>query len=323
MILKNPVVASAGPLTGDLETLQRLEQLGVAAAVFPSLFEEQICHDEQRIHALYEFQSYASAESLSYFPRLKDYNVGPREYLKRLETAKKSVSIPVIGSLNGSSTGGWARYAKLIQEAGADALELNIYLVATDPEMSAADVEWRYIDLVATVHDAVQIPVAVKIGQQFSNLTNFVPRLAQAGAKGVVLFNRFLEPDVDLETLRITPSLVLSNRHELRAPLRWIAILRDQVSMSLAATSGIHYPEDVIKLLLVGADVCMITSTLLRHGVEYVGEMIPAIQKWLDEHEYESVEQMKGSMSYGNCPDSGSLERANYMKAIVSYTAAQ
>jgi dihydroorotate dehydrogenase (fumarate) len=323
MRLKNPVVASAGPLTGDLETLQRLEQLGVAAAVFPSLFEEQICHDEQRIHALYEFQSYASAESLSYFPRLKDYNVGPREYLKRLETAKKSVSIPVIGSLNGSSTGGWARYAKLIQEAGADALELNIYLVATDPEMSAADVEWRYIDLVATVHDAVQIPVAVKIGQQFSNLTNFVPRLAQAGAKGVVLFNRFLEPDVDLETLRITPSLVLSNRHELRAPLRWIAILRDQVSMSLAATSGIHYPEDVVKLLLVGADVCMITSTLLRHGVEYVGEMIPAIQKWLDEHEYESVEQMKGSMSYGNCPDSGSLERANYMKAIVSYTAAQ
>jgi dihydroorotate dehydrogenase (fumarate) len=323
MVLKNPVVASAGPLTGDLDTLRQLEQLGVAAAVLPSLFEEQICHDEQRIHALYEFQSYASAESLSYFPRLKDYNVGPREYLKTLETAKKSVSIPVIGSLNGSSPGGWARYAKLIQEAGADAIELNIYLVATDPEMSAADVEYRYTDLVATVHDAVQIPVAVKIGQQFSNLTNFVPRLAKAGAKGVVLFNRFLEPDVDLETLRITPSLVLSNRHEMRAPLRWIAILRDQVSMSLAATSGIHYPEDVIKLLLVGADVCMITSTLLRHGVEYVGEMIPAIQKWLDEHEYESVEQMKGSMSYGNCPDSGSLERANYMKAIVSYTAAQ
>lgn len=319
--LKNPIVASAGPLTGDLDTLRRLEQLGVAAAVLPSLFEEQICRDEQRIHALYEFQTYASAESLSYFPKLKDYNVGPHEYLRLLETAKKSVAIPVIGSLNGSTPGGWSRYAKLIQGAGADAIELNIYFIATDPEMTSADVEWRYIDLVAMVCDAVKIPVAVKIGSQFTNLTNFIPRLAQAGAKGVVLFNRFLEPDIDLETLRITPQLVLSNRHELRAPLRWIAILRDQISISLAATGGIHYPEDVIKLLLVGADVCMITSTLLRHGVEYVGEMLTAIRKWLDENGYNSMEQLKGSMSYGNCPDSGNLERANYMKAIVSYTA--
>lgn len=321
--LKNPVVASASPLTGDLETLKRLEQFGAAAAVLPSLFEEQICHDEQRIHMLYEFQTYSSAESLSYFPHVKDYNVGPNEYLKMLETAKKSVSIPIIGSLNGSTPGGWARYAKLIQEAGADAIELNIYFVATDPEMSSSDVEWRYIDLVSTVHEAVKIPVAVKIGCQFTNLTNFVPRLAKAGAKGVALFNRFLEPDIDLEALRVNPSLVLSNRHELRAPLRWIAVLRDQVPISLAATSGIHYPEDVIKLLLVGADVCMVASTLLRHGVEYVEEMVKAIQMWLDEHEYESVEQLKGSMSYGNCPDAGNLERANYMKAIVSYTAAK
>jgi dihydroorotate dehydrogenase (fumarate) len=321
--LKNPLVASAGPLTGDSDTLRRLEQLGIGAAVLPSLFEEQICHDEQRVHALYEFQTYASAESLSYFPKIKDYNVGPREYLDMLETAADSLSIPVIGSLNGSTPGGWARYAKLMQEAGADAIELNIYFIATHPEMTSADVEWRYIDLVATVRDAVKIPIAVKIGSQFSNLTNFIPRLVQAGASGVVLFNRFLEPDIDLESLRITPHLVLSHRHELRAPLRWIAILRDQVKISLAATSGIHYPEDVIKLLLVGADVCMMTSTLLRHGVEYVSEMLAAIQNWLDEHEYESVEQLKGSMSYGNCPDAGNLERANYMKAIVSYTAAQ
>jgi dihydroorotate dehydrogenase (fumarate) len=319
--LKNPIIASAGPLTGDLDSLRRLEEFGVSAAVLPSLFEEQICKDEQRIHALYEFQTYTSAESLSYFPKLKDYNVGPHAYLRLLETAKKSVTIPLIGSLNGSTPGGWSRYAKLIEDAGADAIELNIYFVATDPEMTSADVEWRYIDLVATVCDAVKIPVAVKIGSQFSNLTNFIPRLAQAGAKGVVMFNRFLEPDIDLESLRITPLLVLSNRHELRAPLRWIAILRDQVSISLAATGGIHYPEDVIKLLLVGADVCMITSTLLRHGIEYVGEMLPAIQKWLDENGYHSMEQLKGSMSYGNCPDSGNLERANYMKAIVSYTA--
>ncbi len=206
LTLKNPVVASAGPLTGDLDTLRRLEQLGVAAAVLPSLFEEQICRDEQRVHALYEFQTYSSAESLSYFPRVKDYNIGPREYLDMLEAAKKAVSIPVIGSLNGSSPGGWVRYAKLIEEAGADAIELNIYFVATDPTMSSADVEGRYLDLVSTVHEAVRIPLAVKLGSQFSNLTNFVPRLAQAGAKGVVLFNRFLEPDIDLETLRITPS---------------------------------------------------------------------------------------------------------------------
>jgi dihydroorotate dehydrogenase (fumarate) len=320
--LKNPVVASAGPLTGDLDTLRQLEQAGVAAAVLPSLFEEQICRDEQRIHLLYEHQTYSSAESLSYFPHVNDYNVGPDGYLRLLETAKKSVSIPVIGSLNGSTPGGWARYAKLIQQAGADAIELNIYFVATDPEMSALDVEQRYIDLVAAVSEVVTIPVAVKLGAQFTNLTNFVPRLAQAGAKGLVLFNRFLEPDIDLEKLQITPSLVLSHRHELRSPLRWIAILRDQVSLSLAATSGIHYPEDVIKLLLVGADVCMITSTLLRHGIEYVVEMIKAIQNWLDEKSYDSVEQLKGSMSYGNCPDSGAFERANYMKAIVSYTAA-
>jgi dihydroorotate dehydrogenase (fumarate) len=321
--LKNPLAASAGPLTGDLDTLRRLEQLGIAAVVLPSLFEEQICHDEQRIHALYEFQTYASAESLSYFPKVKDYNVGPREYLDMLEKATKSLSIPVIGSLNGSSPGGWARYAKLMEEAGADAIELNIYFVATDPEMTSGDVERRYIDLVATVHDAVRIPLAVKIGSLFSNLTNFIPQLARAGASGVVLFNRYLEPDIDLESMRIAPHLVLSHRHEFRAPLRWIAILRDQVSMSLAATSGIHYPEDVIKLLLVGADVCLMTSTLLRHGVEYVTEMLSAVQKWLDERGYESVEQMKGSMSYGNCPDAGNYERANYMKAIVSYTAAQ
>jgi dihydroorotate dehydrogenase (fumarate) len=321
--LKNPVVASAGPLTGDVDTLRQLEHAGVSAAVLPSLFEEQISRDEQRVHLFYEHQSHAIAEALSFFPHLSDYNVGPHEYLTMLETAKKSVSIPLIGSLNGSSPGGWARYARLIQEAGADAIELNIYFVATDPATSSADVELRYIDLVATVRNVVTIPIAVKLGPQFTNLTNFIPRLAQAGANGVVLFNRFLEPDLDLEKLQIVPSLVLSNRHELRAPLRWIAILRDQVELSLAATSGIHYPQDVIKLLLVGADACLITSTLLRHGVEYVTEMIKAVQSWLDEREYESVEQLKGSMSYGNCPDSGQYERANYMKAIVSYTAVR
>lgn len=321
MPLKNPMVASAGPLTGDLESLRRLEQAGIAAVVLPSLFEEQITHDEQRLHAVYEYQAYSTAESLSYFPEIKDYNVGPRKYLQLIEEAKRAVSIPIVGSLNGSSPGGWARFAKLFQDAGADAIELNIYFVPTDPHETAYDVESRYLELVATVRQAVTIPVAVKLGAQFTNLPHFVSRLVQAGANGVVLFNRFLEPDIDLATLQVTPQLVLSSRHELRLPLRWIAILRDQLAISLAATSGVHYPEDAIKLLLVGADVCMMTSALLKHGADYVNEMVQGIQNWLDVNDYDSVDQLKGSMSYGNSPDSGQWERANYMKAIVSYTA--
>jgi dihydroorotate dehydrogenase (fumarate) len=322
MSLKNPIVASAGPLTGDVEFLQRLEQAGVAAAVLPSLFEEQINRDEQRLHALYEFQNYASAESLSYFPKLKDFNVGPHQYLQLVEEAKRSLSFPVIGSLNGSSPGGWARYAKLIQEAGADAIELNIYFVATDPEQTSADVEGRYVELVSTVRDTVQIPIAVKIGPQFSSLCNFIPRLIKCGANGVVLFNRYLEPDVDLESLTVVPQLALSNPNEMRAPLRWIAILRDQISVSIGATSGIHTFADIAKLLLVGADACLITSVLLRKGADYVADLLSQLQEWLRTNGYDSVEQMKGSMSRGNCANAGDLERANYMKAIVSYTAA-
>lgn len=318
--LKNPVIASAGPLTGDFDSLRRLEDHGVAAAVLPSLFEEQIVLDEQRINALEEYQTFSSAESLTFFPQVKEFSVGPQEYLGLIARAAEELSIPIIGSLNGSSPGGWVRYAKLIEEAGAHALELNIYFVPTDPNQSAADVEQRYLDFVARVRNAIQIPIAVKIGAQFTNLTNFVPKLAKAGADGIVLFNRYLEPDIDLDSLQLMPQLVLSHRHELRAPLRWIAILRDHASMSLAATSGIHYAEDAIKLLLVGADACLVTSTLLRHGIEYVDELQRGIQQWLDEHQYESVEQLKGSMSHSNAPDASNLERANYMKALVSYS---
>jgi dihydroorotate dehydrogenase (fumarate) len=321
MSLKNPIVAAASPLTGDLDTLRQLDHAGVAAVVLPSLFEEQISRDEQRVHALYEYQSFSSAESLSYFPELRECSVGPRDYLRMLEAAKQTMTVPVIASLNGCSPGGWVRFAKLLEESGADAVELNIYFVPTDPGLTSAEVEARYVDLVATIRQAIKIPVAVKIGAQFTNLANFAARLAKAGANGVVLFNRYLEPDIDLHTLQITPQLVLSTRHELRLPLRWIAILRDQLSISLAATSGVHYPEDVIKLLLVGADVCMIASSLLKHGVDYVSELTREVQNWLDVNGYDSVDQLKGSMSYGNCPDSGQLERANYMKAITSYTA--
>jgi dihydroorotate dehydrogenase (fumarate) len=319
--LKHPVMAAASPLTGDLDTLRQLELAGVSAVVLPSLFEEQICHDEQRIHALYEYQAYTFAESLSYFPELKETTVGPRDYLDMLESAKQIMSVPVIASLNGSSPGGWVRFAKLMEDSGADAIELNIYFVPTDPKVTAREVEVRYVDLVSTVRQAVKIPLAVKIGAQFTSLPNFVSQLAKAGANGVVLFNRYLEPDIDLAALQVKPQLVLSTRHELRLPLRWIAILRDQLSISLAATSGIHYPEDVIKLLLVGADVCMIASALLKHGVDYVSELVRELQNWLDVNGYDSIEQLKGGMSYGNCPDSGQLERANYMKAITSYTA--
>lgn len=318
--LRHPIVAGASPLTGNLDSLKRLEQAGVAAVVLPSLFEEQIVQTELQLDALYEFNAGTFAESLTYFPELREYNTGPRDYIKLLKLAKKSLGVPVVASLNGSSPGGWVRFAKQLEDAGADAIELNIYFVPTDPRMTSEEVERRYADLVAFVKNAVSVPVAVKIGAQFSSLCHFARQLADSGADGLVLFNRYLEPDINLSSLQITPHLVLSTRNELRLPLRWIGILRDQIGASLAASSGIHFPEDAVKLILVGADICMMTSALFKHGVEYVAEMVREVENWLEINDYISVEQAKGSMSYSNCPDSGQLERANYMKAITSYT---
>lgn len=320
LALKNPLGASAGPLTSDLDTLRRLEAAGVSMAVLPSLFEEQIRHDEQEIARLYEYQADSFAEALSFFPEFEDYNTGPRNYLKHIEAAKRAVAIPIIGSLNGCSSGGWTRYAKDIQSAGADALELNIYFVPTDPKMTAADVEQRYVNLVAQVCQSVSIPVAVKIGPNFSSLPHFAGRLVAAGASGLVLFNRYLEADIDLETLRFKPDLVLSNRHEARVPIRWIAILRDQIRASLAATGGVHRVEGVIKLLLAGADITLMTSILLMKGPDFVRTLLVDLARWLEEHEFSSVEQLKGSMSRKNCENSGDLERANYMHALVNYS---
>lgn len=320
--LKNPLAASASPLTGDLDSLRRLQDAGASAAVWPSLFEEQIEHEQMELDRLYTQRVDTYAESLTYFPEPEDYHTAPSDYLKGMEEAKKALTIPLIGSLNGSSRGGWVRYAKLIQEAGADALELNIYFVATDPAMASAEVEQRYVDLVADVKQSLSIPLAVKIGPYFSGLPHFAGQLVEAGADGLVLFNRFLEPDVDLEELQFRPSLLLSNRSELRLPLRWIAILRDQVSISLAATSGVHHTEDVIKALLVGADVTMVATALLQRGAGYLAQMVHELENWLEENEYESVEQLKGSMSRIHCSDPSQLERANYMKALVSYTDA-
>lgn len=322
MKLKNPLgVAACPPLTGNVEMLKRLENAGASVAVLPSLFEEQVEYEEAQVHALYEFQTESFAESLTHFPELDDYNTGPDQYLRHVEEAKKAVSIPIIGSLNASSDGGWMRYAKLIEDAGADALELNIYFVPTEPEMTAHDVEQRYVDLVAKVCQSVSVPVAVKIGQNFTALPHFAQQLAGAGAEGLVLFNRYLESDIDLETLHFKPDLVLSNRHEARVPIRWIAILRDQLKASLAATSGVHRMQGVVKLLLAGADVTMMASILLMKGPEFLVQLLEEVRLWLEENEYDSVEQLKGSMSRGNAPDPGALERANYMKALVSYSS--
>lgn len=318
--LKNPLVASAGPLTGNLESLRQLDDSGIAAVVLPSLFEEQIEHDELEINRMYEFQSDSYAESLSYFPELRDYGKGSREYLELVDDAKRIVSVPVIASLNGQSPGGWTRYARMLQDAGADALELNVCFVPTDCGMEGAEVERRYVDLVAEVRQSVSIPLAVKIGSQFSSIPNIAFRLATAGADGLVLFNRFLEPDLDLESLEIVPDLILSQRHEVRLPLRWIAILRDQLRCSLAATSGIHDVSNVVRVLLVGADVAMMTTGLLKHRPACVAPVLNELGNWLAEHEYESVEQLKGSMSRANCPNPSMFERANYMKALAIYT---
>jgi dihydroorotate dehydrogenase (fumarate) len=321
MEIATPIVAAASPLTGNLRTLQRLERAGAGAVVLPSLFEEQIEHEEVEIQRLLDYGAENSPEVTGYFPELQEYRTGPVSYLKLIEEAKEKLSIPVIASLNGSSTGGWIEYAKLMQQAGADAIELNIYFVATDPEVSGSDVERRYVDLVLAICKEVNIPVAVKVGPFFSSMANMAVRLESAGAAGLVLFNRFLQPDIGLEDLEVVPTVQLSREEELRLPLRWIAILREHIKGSLAATSGVHSAEDVTKLVLAGADGVQIASSVLRRGPEFLTELRDGLTRWMEENEYESVEQMKGSMSQANIPDPEAFERANYMEALRSYTA--
>lgn len=319
--LKNPLVVSACSLSGKLDSLKRFEDAGAAAAVLPSLFEEQIEHDQMAVNDLYESTVGRFPEALSFFPEVEDYDTGPESYLKLVEDAKRTLSVPLIASLNGTSTGGWVRYAKLIQEAGADALELNVYLIATDPEVSSEQVEARYLELVSEVRRSISIPLAVKIGPFFSSLPNMARRLAAAGADGLVTFNRFLQPDIDLETLRVAPRLVLSTNDELRLSLRWVAILRPLLPRtSLAGNSGVHTAEDVLKLLLAGADVAMFASTLYKQGPDHIQTLLGGVKAWLEEKEYESVEQLKGSLSQVNAPDPGAFERANYIKTLINFT---
>lgn len=321
MRLAHPIVPSASPITGKLDVLRRLQDAGASAVVLPSLFEEQITYEEQEMQRLAEFAAESFAEAtFGYFPEMQDYNTGPGSYLKLIEDAKAALDIPVIASLNGSSVSGWLKYAKKIEEAGADALELNVYFVPDDPSASGAEVEERYLDLVRACRQSVAIPMAVKVGPYFSSVANMVGRIANAGANGLVLFNRYLMPDMDLESLTVTPALKLSDPSELRLPLRWIALLRGKVPVSLALSSGVHSAADALKAILAGADVAMMTSSLLRHGPEYVTTVLDGVRSWLDEHEYLSVEQAKGSLSEEAAPNPEAFSRANYMKALVSYT---
>jgi len=321
LTLKNPLVVAACPLTESADNLRRLEDAGVAAAVLPSLFEEQIEHDEQEISRVYEHGAESFPEALSYFPEMDDYRIGPDSYLQRIEAAKKAVSMPIVASLNGTSQGGWIRYARLMQDAGADALELNVYFIAADTEMTGQDVESQYLDLVAAVKKSVSIPLAVKVGPYFSSPGYMARRLVEAGADGLVLFNRFLQPDIHLDTLETSPRLVLSTPYESLLPLRWIAILRGRIKAYLALTSGIHDADGMLKALLAGADVGMIASVLYKKGgFDQVGAMLRGMQEWMEEREYESVSQMRGSMSQANCPDPAAFERGNYMKALTSFT---
>ena len=320
--LANPVVASASPLTGSVDSLKRLEDAGVAAVVLPSLFEEQIEHEEMAAHNLMLYGAELSPEARGFFPEMQPHDSGAARYLKLIGDARKALSVPVIASLNGYTPGGWTRIAKQFEEAGAHAIELNVYFLAADPADTGAAVEQRYVDLVASVRAATRVPVAVKVAPYFSAMASMAVRLVQAGASGLVLFNRFVQPDIMLDELEVAPHLVLSTSDELRLALRWIAILHGRVEASLAATGGAHTADDVIKVLLAGADCVMVASSLLMKGPQHVDTLVRGVEAWMREREYESVAQMKGSLSQRSCPDPDAFERSNYMKALKSYTSA-
>ena len=317
--LRSPLVASPSPLTGELDGLRRLEAAGIGAVVLPSLFEEQLTHDQLELDRLLETTSDHTGEALSYFPDLEDYNTGPWSYLDHITQAKRALSVPVIASLNGITPGGWVGHAKRMRDAGADAIELNLYTVATDPRVSAAELEARYLDLVADVRAAVSIPLAVKLSPFFTALANFAVRTEEAGADGLVLFNRFYQPDLDLDSRDVVPRLVLSTSEELRLPLRWIAILHRQVPASLAASTGVHTAEDVVKVLMAGADVAMMTSALLLHGPEHLRAVEAGLRDWLEEHGMQSVGHVRGMRSQCSVRDPGAWERANYITMLSSH----
>jgi len=317
--LKNPLVASSSPLTEKVENVKRMEEAGVSAIVMYSLFEEQIIHESLELDYFLNQGTESFAESLTYFPNMGRYTLAPDKYIERLERTKKAVSIPVLGSLNGVSTGGWTSYARKIQDAGADGLELNMYYLPTDIDMTSDLLEQTYLRLVSDIRSTVKIPLAVKLAPYFTALPNFAKRLADAGVDGLVLFNRFYQPDMDLENLEVVPNLVLSSSNDLRLPLRWIAILYGKVKADLALTSGVHTAEDALKALMAGANVAMTTSAILKSGMQAVPSILKGMEEWMVAHEYESVTQMRGSMSQGAVADPAAFERANYMKVLNSF----
>jgi dihydroorotate dehydrogenase (fumarate) len=317
--LKNPLVASASPLSKKVDTVKELEDAGVSAVVMYSLFEEQITHESQALDYFLNRGSESYAEAMTYFPEMEDYNIGPDSYLKLISKIKQSVDIPVIGSLNGVSTGGWVEYAKKIEQAGADALELNIYYIPTDVKIVSKELEDAQIELVANVKKQLSIPLAVKLSPYYTTLPAFAKRLSNAGADGLVLFNRFYQPDIDTETLEVIPSLNLIDSNDLRLPLRWVAILHGKVKADLALTSGVHNEKDVLKAMMAGANVVEITSEFLANGIGRATEILSGLEKWMVEYEYKSISQMLGSMSHKAVAEPAAFERANYMKALQSF----
>jgi dihydroorotate dehydrogenase (fumarate) len=317
--LRNPLVASASPLTEHVDTVRQLADAGIAAVVMPSLFEEQITHESLELDHYLHATSHTYAESLDFFPDFERYEIGPDAYLDQVRRLKRAVQIPIIGSLNGVSSGGWIEYARKIEEAGADALELNIYFLPGAAEVSGEDVEHMYVSLVRDVCTQVSIPVGVKLTPFFTSLPNMARRLVRAGARGLVLFNRFYQPDFDVDALEVVPRLELSHSRDLRLPLQWIAMLYGRVQADLALTTGVHAAEDVVKAVMSGAAVAMMASELLAHGPQRVASLLDELTQWLEEHEYPSIAHMCGSMSQRALADPGAYERASYMKVLRSY----
>jgi dihydroorotate dehydrogenase (fumarate) len=317
--LKNPLVASPSPLSEKVENVKRMEEAGVAAVVMYSLFEEQIIHESLELDYFLTRGTESFAEALTYFPNIGKFTLSPEKYVETLKKTKLAVNIPVLGSLNGVSSGGWIEYGRKIQDAGADALELNLYYLPVDVDLTSSQLEDNYLKLVSDVRAGISIPLAVKLPPFFTALPNFAKRVVEAGADGLVLFNRFYQPDLDLENLEVVPNLVLSNSDELRLPLRWIAILYGKVKADLALTSGVHTPEDAIKAIMAGANVAMSTSAILKRGSNAIQYILTGMEEWLVAHEYESIKQMRGSMSQGAVAEPAAFERANYMKVLNSF----
>ncbi len=322
MNLRTPLVVSASPLSEELDNIKRMEDAGASAVVLHSLFEEQLTRDLFELDYHLSFGTDSFAEAQTFFPEPVDYHVGPEGYLNHIRKAKETVAIPIIASLNGTTLGGWTDYAKEMEQAGADAIELNIYYIPTDPDIPGIEIEHTYLDILAMVKPHVKIPVAIKLSPFFSNLANMAKRFDAEGADGLVLFNRFYQPDINLETLEVAPNIILSTPQALRLPMRWIALLYGRIHASLAATSGVHTAQDVLKMLMVGASVTMLCSVLFRRGIDHIKIIERDLIDWLTEHEYESVRQLQGSMSQKHCANPSDFERAQYVRALHSYKPA-